>query len=791
MSELNRFLQDLEAEGIQDSSGIFTVAVGSSREKLGKFRLLDPHLFVLNVVSAAVLGKATYLDINHTNESMEISFDGRRYSQTDLHQMYVSNDLALQELAVAIEGASLLSPQGVKFLSEGGLTIDTDQREIGNGIPELNVLTLSPTSKASLLSRVFKETAEPAWRSALGACRFAPLRLSINQKRLNLKRIPAITRTLFLTSETAAVPVRQSTWPVIHTAVASGPYQAVLGFPPGIDMDDVTIVNRGVSFSREKSEFKLGHLGGVITTNLLRKNLSHSDLVEDSDYSNLRDTIWNDVLEAVRHFDFDETWSGDVTGWPEIVLAAAARLLAKNQTEEAITLRVWAGAHLESPHLDILCDGLSPEQKIEFSRRYLRLRRDRESVPNWAALIKGTMKAAGLGSKLGAFASLLGESEKLDWVEALALSKDWDVIAAILQSSDSTEGYQRVADRLEHPQTADPTTILIAQSVVCERLHLNFEEKALPLFDSGALQFNNYIRDWLKLCGHTKLVKRLQKRKEANQPSELLDKARSQLEKLTTGGRSSLGHIRQTLREAYAAAQTIAQPDTVVELGICRFAFGDQTVKNLEDGSPWTRHRLGCIKLIRGDVDAARQLHQSAHSELKDDPNGWSALLMGDLHRACGSTREAQAFYTEANEAMSHCYQQEALANILDGDRASELWKKIAAATQGAARCLALEAATKLTRASSFLSYIRLRADASLAWSDLDRSDQNMIGRIDRRFSRDDFIELALLKPDIAIHHIHRRVRTQSAELLANFRLLQMLDLTEPGLTWKAQVRDS
>jgi hypothetical protein len=54
MLELNSMLAELAADGAHDSTGAFTVSLHAAEEKLGAYRLVNPVLFVLNLVAAAV-----------------------------------------------------------------------------------------------------------------------------------------------------------------------------------------------------------------------------------------------------------------------------------------------------------------------------------------------------------------------------------------------------------------------------------------------------------------------------------------------------------------------------------------------------------------------------------------------------------------------------------------------------------------------------------------------------------------------------------------------------------------
>ena len=118
---LNSFLRGIAEAGNHESEGEFTVSLEKALDKLEKFQLTDANLFILNLVSAAVLLRATFFKVKYQPDHDLVEFDGDQLSMEELETLWVSKEPALGELSIALSAARALSYQELLFESDGGV----------------------------------------------------------------------------------------------------------------------------------------------------------------------------------------------------------------------------------------------------------------------------------------------------------------------------------------------------------------------------------------------------------------------------------------------------------------------------------------------------------------------------------------------------------------------------------------------------------------------------------------------------------------------------------------------
>ncbi len=118
-------ISQLIGGGVVDSRGVFTVDAKKAQEKLERFRLADPLGYVVELVQAAGLCGATFVDVEVTASLFRLRFDGRAFGASDLQDLesavLVRNDLdhpARQQLALGVSAARALDPRFVSVQSE-------------------------------------------------------------------------------------------------------------------------------------------------------------------------------------------------------------------------------------------------------------------------------------------------------------------------------------------------------------------------------------------------------------------------------------------------------------------------------------------------------------------------------------------------------------------------------------------------------------------------------------------------------------------------------------------------
>lgn len=95
MSDIDRLLEDYKDDGVEESTGAFTVDFQKAREKLAKFQLTDPHELILKLVQAGNLASSG-IDISVKSQTLRVAYD------------QWSSEFTLQRLADRLASASLI-----------------------------------------------------------------------------------------------------------------------------------------------------------------------------------------------------------------------------------------------------------------------------------------------------------------------------------------------------------------------------------------------------------------------------------------------------------------------------------------------------------------------------------------------------------------------------------------------------------------------------------------------------------------------------------------------------------
>ena len=85
---LNDFLGALGQAGQNISEGAFTISPREARRKLSEFQHQDPHRYILLLISAAIEGGASYIEISDSRKSLTMAFDGRAYTRDQFEKLY-------------------------------------------------------------------------------------------------------------------------------------------------------------------------------------------------------------------------------------------------------------------------------------------------------------------------------------------------------------------------------------------------------------------------------------------------------------------------------------------------------------------------------------------------------------------------------------------------------------------------------------------------------------------------------------------------------------------------------
>lgn len=318
-------LADFADDGSLESSGVFTLNLDKAGEKLAEYRLHNPGLFVLNLVAAAVMGKATRFDVE-TNENItsfkfepKVEIVAEQMDRLFAHILEPSAPAHVRELALAVHGARSLPGQPVITLaiSNTQLSQDLVLEEQGHELKQMpprppGVVLELRYAKLGGWSRLFARKggrSEAILQHLYHFCRYAPLTLSNNGQAQGTRLTAGIYESAVfawrsLTGEQTLNVVsaerrhdlfisRKQQSPVASSMVIT------LVNPTQSREAGVLIISRGVTFHRPPRVLDFPLARAVITADHLEKNLSQSDLVEGEEYEALMQVVREQVDELV------------------------------------------------------------------------------------------------------------------------------------------------------------------------------------------------------------------------------------------------------------------------------------------------------------------------------------------------------------------------------------------------------------------------------------------------------------------------------------------------------------
>jgi tetratricopeptide (TPR) repeat protein len=307
--ELRGFLAQLESVGTTESHGTFTLSPQTAAKAMRRFQLPDPHMYLLQMVAAASVGKAEHLAIETKRRCLEFYFQGMAIEEEQLRVLdtflfpAVDAPPHLIELAVGIEAALNFAEevQVESFSSDGGHRLVINAKSVRLESVDKGK-TKKPHSRVLVkkkrdlsLFRASKPHPELEW---LEACRHATLPLIVAGVPYRTDPMPQVPPETILwvkvvregdPMEVAQPSVRSETLPafltVEHPEVFG--YLALVG-RESANRSGLLFVHRGLVVHRPLSDLGLQVVCGVLHCDSLKKDISHTNFVEDRDFEALQ-----------------------------------------------------------------------------------------------------------------------------------------------------------------------------------------------------------------------------------------------------------------------------------------------------------------------------------------------------------------------------------------------------------------------------------------------------------------------------------------------------------------------
>lgn len=304
---LSACLEGYRQSGALDSSGEFTLSRDHAQKKLQQFALPEPRLYVLNLVASALCGGATFAEFTTDADELWLRTDAQLEDPRQLAEfesLVFSSETAsaLKELAIGLSGILPLKPKLIELEVSDGKTrfclswdgqrfvfAEEDDPVAGPSLRLHVQERLGPRVARKFTARIGGGMLPDSEEDAIYRyCNRCPIPVEFNGQRANRPVILGDARHVVFSN---------SAFPAGHILAEFGAPRAA---PQGVSgllaiggrlAPWVTLVFRGVNFRLPENAFAVSGLRGIVYCDLLRKDLSQVQLVQDEEFQKLMDHI--------------------------------------------------------------------------------------------------------------------------------------------------------------------------------------------------------------------------------------------------------------------------------------------------------------------------------------------------------------------------------------------------------------------------------------------------------------------------------------------------------------------
>jgi hypothetical protein len=344
MSGVDELLGNLQAAGVLESHGTFTVDLRKAREKLQRYQLVTPRHYVLSLLSSAIGSGAKKFFFEKSGGECRVGFDGQPYTVDELKRLFenmvlgtVAAEPRLSDLGLAVQGARGLAPKFLEIESgfgKNGVRLSLESQTVTiEQMDEAPKLTQG-TGFATLFRLV--EGASGPWRhfkTGLGLAgqeeikllkrraRYAPCDVFLGDEKLNNSRLGPWTLAAKLVGgpdlpEFALQSKRL--FPLKGDDTLSG----YIGF--GTEMGGWMIVDNGITFQISTDHSAYPTSRAVLFTKGLSRDLSGDGLVRNEPFQVLAGQVDKHLDSVVLRTNVDaRSLSAEVKELLEPLLAIA------------------------------------------------------------------------------------------------------------------------------------------------------------------------------------------------------------------------------------------------------------------------------------------------------------------------------------------------------------------------------------------------------------------------------------------------------------------------------------
>lgn len=336
---LDSFLASLQSDDVH-SSGAFTISADKAQDKLSRYSLVHPSLYVLQLVSAAVRGKATRFQAKDEGAACHFLFDGEPLTGQDLQsvmgQLFETfTSQRLRDLAIALTAAHSTTEEDlVVVASDGVYEFDgkafTRTEKLGD--PEFTHVRVP--GKFRLFSRLLKR--EDSLKETLSLCSYSPLELELNGKRFSKYFYP---NQSYLTGATLEwlnpnYPIKSGMTYLRARSVQECPhdFSAVLFLTANSAAQEtgLRIVLAGVPYRTDQDHLHNPGVCAVVCTNSLQTDLSCSAIAQNEAFLKVVDLLNGKAEEFLREsFCGPDRYSSQLRKMEMAARAELGRLTSK------------------------------------------------------------------------------------------------------------------------------------------------------------------------------------------------------------------------------------------------------------------------------------------------------------------------------------------------------------------------------------------------------------------------------------------------------------------------------
>lgn len=359
--EAARLIAELQAQGVVDSDGLFTLDRDQARRKLQLFQLTNPTRYVLELVQAAVLKGASRLFFSRRFAELHLHFDGEPFALADFDHLYGAlflrasepRESARRHLALGLCTAMALSPAQVRIESgdaKSGAFLELrpgapdrfgpQARSYAAGSVYTTCICVRYRMRLQLLSRFFTARRGRSAEEALlqTRCAYAPLRIYFDATPM---------------ASGLALPERQQNWKFEYQDIRGvlGPVSVPeLGGDPAVlpsellQPTELRLIKNGVWVDTQHPEPLLPGFQALVDCPSLRQDISHEHVVQDEQHERVVKVVLGAQLSwLAARCGALRGQSPATSEWTLTRLRALLKLLLSRPAGPTL-LRAWSSA---------------------------------------------------------------------------------------------------------------------------------------------------------------------------------------------------------------------------------------------------------------------------------------------------------------------------------------------------------------------------------------------------------------------------------------------------------------